>query len=275
MNELGELPRVLLDPIAHVVTAVLAHAEDLQPEDLMVVGATSRDLHHHALGHTFAATATHDLDLALALPSWQAFQALAATFPRLGDTGTRFRIADIAVDLLPFGDIEEPEGTARPPARGEAMSVWAFGEIFAAALALVLPTGVTVKLPTVAGYAAVKIGAWLDRSAWLEAKDAADLALVLYWYAASSSVQDRLYDTQGGNSILIAESADLPLSAARLLGQDICDVIGTARAAELHARWPGNRPLLARELGFTGAAWPRDTARRQALIDALTRGLTD
>lgn len=275
MNDLGDLPSELLDPIARVVAAALPQAVDLRPEDLMVVGAVCRDLHHHALGHRFAATATHDLDLALALPSWDAFRTVAAAFPPVGHTGVRFRIADVTVDLLPFGAIEDPEGAAHPPTRSEALSVWAFKEIFAAALPLRLPTGVTVKLPTVAGYTAAKLGAWLDRSEWREAKDAADLALVLYWYGESSSVHDRLYETEEGNEILVAESANQPLAAARLLGQDISTTIGTARLAELLSRWPGDMQLLIRELGFAGAAWPRDPGRRRALIEALSRGLTD
>ena len=154
---------------------------------------------------------------------------MAASFPRVGHSGIRFRIADVAVDLLPFGDIEDPAGTATPPVRGGALSVWAFTEIFAAALPLLLPSGPTVKVPTVAGYAAAKLGAWLDRSQWLEAKDAADLALVLYWYIESSSLQDRLYDAEEGSAVLVAESTDLPLAAARLLGQDISNTIGIAR----------------------------------------------
>ncbi len=59
--------------------------------------------------------------------------------------------------------------------------MWAFEAIFAASLSLVLPAVGTVRVPTVAGYAAAKLGGWLDRSEWSEAKDAADLALVLYW----------------------------------------------------------------------------------------------
>jgi len=261
--------------VARVVSALLPHADDLQPEDVMLVGAVCRDLHHHALGHRFAATATHDLDLALALPSWDAFRALAAAFPRVGDTGIRFRIADVIVDLLPFGAIEDPEGAAQPPTRGESLSVWAFSEIFADALPLPLPTGATVRVPTVAGYAAAKLAAWLDRSGWHESKDAADLALVLYWYSESSSVHDGLYETEDGNGILIAESTDLPLAAARLLGHDIATTIGPTRLAELLARWPGDLRLLVQELGFAGATWPRDAGRRRALIDALTRGLVD
>ena len=146
-----------------------------------------------------------DLDLALALTSWNAYRTLAAAFPRIGDTGIRFRIADVNVDLLPFGEIEDPQGVVQPPSRRETLSVWAFEEIFAASLPLVLSPTLTVRIPTVAGYAAAKLGAWLDRSAWLETKDAADLALILYWYAESADANRRLYETPAGNEILIAD----------------------------------------------------------------------
>jgi len=87
------------------------------------------------------------------------------------------------------------------------------------------------------GYAAAKLGAWLDRSAWLETKDAADLALILYWYAESAEANGRLYETPAGNETLIGESDDVPLAGAHLLGTDIATTIGDARLAELLPRW--------------------------------------
>src|SRR5262249_32631956 len=154
-----------------------------------------------------ATAATQDLDLALALSSWDAYFDLATSFTRAGDSGIRFRIANTNVDLLPFGEIERPPGFVVPPSRGESLSVWAFEEIFSAAFTLDLNSTLTIRIPTVAGYAAAKIGAWLDRSEWHEVKDAADLALVMHWYAESSAIQDRLYETQSGNEVLLAERA--------------------------------------------------------------------
>jgi len=221
---------------------------------------------HSALGHTFVTTATRDLDLALALSSWDDFRALAAAFPRVGDTGIRFRIVDVDVDLLPFGDIEDPQGVVKPPSRGETLSVWAFEEIFAASLPLAPSPTTTIHIPTVAGYAAAKLGAWFDRSDWLEAKDAADLALILHWYAESADVHDRLYETSSGNEILIAEDTDVPLAAAHLLGTDVATTIGAARLAELLARWPGDAELLIRKLELRGGpAWPRLTTATRPL----------
>ena len=274
MLDLSSTPDSLLDPLIHVIESALSRAEGFTSADLMVVGAWCRDILHHAQGHTFATTATRDLDLALALSSWDGYRSLASAFPRVGDTGIRFHIAQVDVDLLPFGASEDPQGIVEPPSRGEPLSVWAFEEIFAASLAFRLSSAVTVRLPTVAGFAATKLGAWLDRSNWLETKDAADLALILHWYVEADDVQDRLYESAVGNEILIAEGTDVPLAAARLLGVDVAGTIGPARLEELLSRWPGDDDLLVDELELRGGpAWPRGPGRRRALLDALTRGL--
>ncbi|MGE5828233.1 MAG: hypothetical protein ACM30G_07690 [Micromonosporaceae bacterium] len=275
MLNLHDTPRELLGPVAHVVRAALDTAEGLRPDHIMIVGAWCRDILHCALGHTFPTAATRDLDLALALSSWDAYRALAASFTRVGNTGIRFRITGTDVDLLPFGDIEDPQGVAQPPPRGGTLSVWAFEEIFASSLPLALTGTLSIQIPTAAGYAAAKLGAWLDRSEWHKAKDAADLALIMHWYTESPVVHDRLYDTPIGNEILMAESTDLPLAATHLLGTDVITTIGSQRRAELLARWPGNANLLKRELGVhSGPDWSRDLKRRSELIDALTRGLS-
>ena len=274
MVDLTSTPDDLLQPIGKVLQAALPHAPGLRPEDIMVVGAACRDILHHALGHRFPTSATHDLDLALALSSWDAYRSIAGAFPKVGDSGIRFRIAETIVDLLPFGDIEDPEGEAQPPTRDEPFSVWAFEEVFATAQPLTLPTGPEVRIPTVAGYATTKLAAWLDRSEWLEVKDARDLALVAYWYEHSENVRDRLYGNEIGNAALIAEEADVPRAAARLLGFDVAATIGDRRLTELTARWPGDVELLVREFIVDGRP-THGPGRRRAVIDALTSGIAD
>lgn len=83
MLELSATPDGFLDPITHVVETALAHTDGLTLDDVMVVGAWCRDILHSALGHSFATTATLDLDLALALSSWDAYRSLGSTFPRV------------------------------------------------------------------------------------------------------------------------------------------------------------------------------------------------
>lgn len=275
MPNLAQVPDALLEPPATVVAAILEAAPSLNSHDVMLLGAGCRDILHHALGHGFATAATRDLDLALALATWDSYLDISDAFPRLGGTGIRYRIAGLAVDLIPFGGIEHPPGTTEIPPRADPVSVWAFTEIFAAALPIALPApGLEVRIPTVPGFAAAKLGAWLDRAEYNETKDAADLALILHWYAEAPAIQDRLYETEPGNSVLIAEGADVQRAAARLLGADVARLLGTERRTELLHRWPGRVALLTRSLRLRGGpAWPSSLGRRLQLVDALTRGL--
>ncbi|WP_149728816.1 hypothetical protein [Nocardioides humilatus] len=267
-----EYAAAVLDPLRTVVAEALATAAGLQPDDLMIVGAHCRDIIHTALGHRFVTPATRDLDLAIALRDWGSYQQIADSFPKVGSNGICYRIAGRPVDLLAFGAIEDPVGTVTPPHRGSPMSVWAFDEIYAAANQLRLSDEIAIRMPDIPGYAAAKLGAWLDRSEFHETKDARDIALALYWYAESPSVQDRLYESEDGIAALIAEDTDVPRAAARLLGQDIAKMIGALRLAELLARWPGNINLLVDNLKTSNNE--AQTERRYELVRALSDGLT-
>jgi predicted nucleotidyltransferase len=87
---------------------------------------------------------------------------------------------------------KDAQGVVVPPTRRQTLSVWAFEEIFRASLSLALSPTITIRLPKVAGLTPAKLAEWLDRAEWREAKDAADLALILHWYAEMTDVQDRL-----------------------------------------------------------------------------------
>ena len=209
MREPGAIPADLLAPIGRVVTDALNRVDGLRIDQVMVVGAWCRDIWHHALSHQFRTAATQDLDLAIAVDSWTVFETIAHAYRRVGDSGIRFLISDLKVDILPFGDIEDPVGTTEPPTRAEGMSVWAFSEVFAASTSLNLGEIGTVRIPTVPGYAATKLAAWLDRSEWNETKDASDIALAMHWYADSPEIHDRLYDTEVGQAVLVSEESSI------------------------------------------------------------------
>lgn len=276
MLDFDRLTPDFLSPLATIVGAVRDCAPGLSSADILLVGAWCRDVLHTSLGHDFPTSATRDVDLALALADWESFEVLAAAFPRVGNTGLRYEIAGQRVDLLPFGRLEDPPGLIVPPTRDEAISVWAFDEIHRAALSLPVSATDAIRVPTVAGYTASKLAAWLDRSAWREVKDANDLALAAFWYSESTSVQDRLFDSANGQALLIHEDLDATLAAVRLLGQDVVDEIGALRRAELVQRWPGDSELLTRSFETSGgSALAPDVARRREVIGALSRGLTE
>jgi predicted nucleotidyltransferase len=233
MLDLMKCDPALLQLADAVVTELLARSARLHAGDVMIVGATCRDILQNALGHEFALRATADIDLGLAIANWAAYEELTSQLPAAGNTGIRYRIAGTAADLMPFGAVEHPPGMVTPTTRDEPISVWSFAEVFRAARPLPLPGAGTIRLPAAAGYAALKLAAWLDRSEYGEYKDASDIATVVYWYSRSPDIQTRLYDTDLGQAILSREAMDDSAAAAHILGGDIAEIIGPTRLSEL------------------------------------------
>lgn len=275
MLDLTMCEPALLHMTDAVVSEILTRSARLRAGDVMIVGASCRDILQSALGHDFPLRATADVDLGLALANWAAYDELTGALPAAGNTGIRFEVAGVPADLMPFGAVENPPGTVMPAAHQEPLSVWGFAEVFGDALALPLPGGATVRIPSVAGYAALKLAAWLDRSAYGEYKDASDIATTLYWYSHSAHVDARLYDTADGIEVLLQEDSDDAAAAARLLGEDIVNVVGNTRLSELTGRWPGpHGDILHQSMTVTNASgWPRSADRRGALVRAMGRGL--
>ncbi|MBO9625332.1 MAG: hypothetical protein J7484_03035 [Microbacterium sp.] len=248
----------------------------IEPERIMLVGAECRDVLHAALGHDFAVGATDDTDIGIALPEWSTYEHISATFPHLGDTGVRFAIGGVKVDVMPFGAVENPDGVVSPRARGESLSVFGFDDVFARALPLPLPSGHVIRIPTVAGYAALKLRAWIDRSAYGQTKDGKDLATVLFWYFEDPSVTERLYGSDDALALLEKLDWDQDLGAARLLGADIRDQLTAVNATDLRTRWASTDVrLLARYLSLPASTrWTADSRRRLDLIAAMVDGLS-
>ena len=272
-SERAQVPAEILEPVRSVVLALRDAVEELDPTGLMLIGAVARDVLHAAEGHTFITAATHDLDLALCLEDWRTFDAIRASFPSAGETGIRLRIAGHVVDVIPFGVVEDPEGVVHLPGRADGLGVWALEEVFRSS-DVVGGEDWSVRMPTVSGYAAAKVGAWLDRVAWHETKDASDLALSTFWYAESATVQDRLYDLDHDARVLVAEEVDVTRAAAHLLGRDIASTVGKVRVHEIRERWSASLEQLTDSFRLTGRhTWLADQSRRSEVVKAFGRGL--
>ncbi|MEV4345105.1 hypothetical protein AB0J83_11560 [Actinoplanes sp. NPDC049596] len=265
----------LLHLVDRVAGEIMAKSTLLVPAEVMLVGARCRDILQSALGHEFALRVTSDIDLGLAVANWAAYDELVTRFPSAGKTGIRFRIAETTADLMPFGPVENPPGTVTPATRREPINVWGFAEVYAAAHPLELPTVGSIRIPGAAGYAALKVAAWLDRSDYGEYKDAVDIATVIYWYTKSAAVEIFVYETERGQALLIEEDLDDAAAAARVLGEDISGIVGPERLSEIARRWPGSaRDLLVHHMTVTNAPdWPASPNRRHTLLRALERGL--
>ena len=78
--------------------------------DVLLLGAHARDHVVNVLAGLAPARRTHDLDLAVAVPDVERYRELTATFRPTSDTGMRFAIAGVPVDLIPF----HPDGELGP-----------------------------------------------------------------------------------------------------------------------------------------------------------------
>lgn len=220
-----------------IVVEELEATAGLDPDCVLIVGAACRDILHAALGHTFHVRSTDDMDLGIAVNDWKVSERIEAKFQRIGSNGIRYRVGGIPVDIMPFGGIEHPDGIAHPAARGEDLVVFGFHDVYARAERLALPGGAVVRIPQPAGYAALKMRSWIDRSAYGEDKDAKDLALCAFWYEESALVQNRLYDTDEGLEILSGADWDVPVAAAGMLGVDVTQQLTPENHADLATRW--------------------------------------
>ena len=221
-------PERRLDPVTvEILRRVDAVARDLAV-DYCVVGATARDILLTGVFGLRATRATRDVDLAVAMPGWQEFEAMKA---RLVDTAafrSDERIAQrlyylsapgkgYPLDLIPFGGVEQQgSAIAWPPDGAVVMNVAGYAEVFDSAVPVELEPGFTLRVASLAGLAVLKLIAWADQRSG-NSRDAIDFATLLRQYGAAGN-EDRLYDAEIG--ALEAVGYDFDLAGARLLGVD-------------------------------------------------------
>lgn len=216
--------------------------------DFFLVGAMARDLllEQHNI---HAGRETEDVDLAVSVESWEAYQqlrdALLATgrFVAAGDL-QRVRFPEVPavngglpVDIVPFGTIQTPAGEISwPPRHEKTMTMRGFREAHAHSV-VVQPHGhPPFRIASLPSLAMLKLIAWSDRRA---DKDGYDLATILTTYPSAGN-EDRLFDEH--IEIVDARDGDLMLAGAQLLGADIAAIAAEATFSLL-------REILAQEVG--------------------------
>jgi predicted nucleotidyltransferase len=254
--------------------AVLEH-----PVDLLVIGAEARDILAAQLSPDLRLVATTDVDLVLAVDDWGQYEATFAGLTSFGPRGMMFTVAGVRVDIIPFGSVEDPPGTIRPPWMNEPFSVGALRPVFGTASPMTLPDAwrLSCRVPTVAGFAALKLHAWLERSALGETKDAGDFGVALAWFVNHATTMERL--ALGHSHLLREPEFDLQAAAAQLLGRDIAELLGPKLAAEIHTKWGvDSREHMARLLssrGLRAATGVGTESQADALLARVVEGLVD
>ncbi len=275
--ELSDRPA--LERLARIVGALRTAGA---PEPLLV-GAAARDLLLHHVHAIPLARATRDVDLAVALDDWPAFERLRnALLAQPGFTsvkGVEHRVRHVEwgdVDLVPFGAVEGPLGAVAWPPRGEpVLNVLGFREAASTSRLALLPRGERVRVLELSMMALLKVLAFDDRHARVPRKDASDLVFLLRSYEAAGN-EERIYTVAGS----MLGKLDADELGAWLLGHDARELVGscagpTSGVVERVLR------ILEREcdpdgpLRLVGDAEGSSPERRRRLLAAFTRGLAD
>lgn len=113
------------DPELAAEAAVLAEivrAADAIGVEVLVIGAVARDiLIRHVLGAR-PERATRDVDVAVAVANWPAYDRLTSSLRRSGGVSHRFVVHGVDVDIIPFGGVESPGGPSPGRTRWRWMS---------------------------------------------------------------------------------------------------------------------------------------------------------
>lgn len=276
-------------PLPPLLEQLLARADRAVRElglQYLVVGAFARDL---VLTHVYGIDLprpTRDIDLGIAVGSWENFERLKQ---RLVDTGEFSPVQDVAhrlrfrahsgsigtpLDIVPFSGVEEPDATIRwPPGRAVAMNVTGFEEALAHAELVRISDELTVPVASLPGLALLKLFAWLDRR-HETSLDAVDLMLLMRHYGDAGNA-DRLYGAE--KELLAAVDFDIERAGATLLGQDVRAVAMSRSYERLTAALapePVRQSLITHVA--SGVSWADDedrVAKAETLVGAFFDGL--
>lgn len=267
-NELG-LHAVVIAEVQAVAAAL-----GVRP---LIVGAFARDLHLVYAHSIPVVRQTEDIDLALAVHDWSAFEQLRA---RLVASGTfaeskvahRQRHGALLIDLVPFGAVETADRKISWPPQGEfVMDVFGFQEAQRVAIEVLLPGDVRAQVVTLPALALLKLVCWQDRYLRSPKKDASDLQLIMASYLQAGN-DHRLWDefltwTQD-------DDFDYEAAGARMLGHDVTmllDAGGRERIADLLASQSNEEQSAPLPLEMNKV----DPERARRMLAAMLRGLME
>lgn len=222
MDISNKLDKELIERYTEVA---LAMAELNMP--FLVVGASARDLFFEYAYGIFAPRKTHDLDFAIQVPHWEAFEQVKKVLVERGFVKTgvqhRFRKGNIyPIDIVPFGEIAGENKIAWPPNGDVQMNVLGFDEALSNASLFVINKNPKIEILVAQppGLILMKFIAWLDRAKQLRTKDAQDIKFMLRSFEKFPYIKDNLYQ----NDLLEKYDGDTCLIDSELLGREVCKI---------------------------------------------------
>lgn len=237
-------------PLSPVLLALIRALDRVAAESgiaYFVIGATARDI---LMEHVYALVtvrATHDIDFAVAVPSWAAFSELKARLMATGeflqgDQPQRMMFGDdpaaYPLDLVPFDGVERDGAIAWPPDGDFVMNIAGYSDARNSALAVEIAQGFTIRIVSLPAMAILKVLAWNDRPD--RDKHASDVLFILRHYHEAGQF-DRLYDE--GADLLAACDYDIELAGAGLLGRDARHDVASNTCQQALAALSGERRI--------------------------------
>ncbi len=219
--------------LARVVSALQAVAAPHGIE-FFLMGAAARDLMLQYAHGIETQRATKDVDFAVMVRDWNAYDALRTALigsgefsERPGPATHRFRhMLGLPLDIVPFGGVERPDRTfAWPPDHSTVFDCFGVNEAFTASVMARLPEAVQVRVAPIPAQAVLKIAAWQDRKHTDPGRDAPDLLLFLGRYMDCGNL-DRAASRH--QDLFEADDFDYVQAGVRLLARDMVPLIGRA-----------------------------------------------
>ena len=179
--------------------------------EFYVIGATARDIIVQQLLDTASTRRTKDLDIAIAIPDWDAFEQIkerlvADGFKKSNDMYQRFYYGAYEVDIVPYGVVaKEDDNIYWPPEEVVAMSVKGFDEVLSEAITVSIDDEFRVKIASLHGLFLLKLNAWLDRNA-KTSKDAEDMSFILSNYFMANldrEIHQEVYDWENFDEYIV------------------------------------------------------------------------
>ncbi len=229
----------------------------------MVVGASARSLISIGLLGTSPVRRTKDIDIAAEVDSWEEFRSLVRTLDRQGGSEHKFLVEGTEVDVVPYGGIEQVDRTIMWP-DDHAMNVLGFREALSSAQTVLLPDGISVKVPSIPALALLKLLAWRDRHR-VDTRDALDLQTIIEWYS-SGDYLNWLYNE--GFDVLERFDFDPPVAGAWLLGSRVAGLLDDKGSVEVR-HVVDDQELIGRLANAAGAP------RSDLLVRAMCQGVRD
>jgi predicted nucleotidyltransferase len=190
---------------------------------IVIVGASARLLIFDSRYDIRSTRTTGDWDIAVQVADWKAFKRLekALTAGKIflfskGQSMHRFRhIRGVEIDIIPFGGVEEEDGTIVWPQEDQQMNVLGFHEVYLSAERYDIGGGLVLPVATPSGLAVLKIFAYNDRR---HDDDIRDFYFILEHYDRANN-EERIYDEL--SELLGDGKLDYESAKAYLLGIDI------------------------------------------------------